>query len=438
MELRIVLDKSVVYGLKNPEVDSLDRYFFLIVPPILTNEILADLSKEAEEPAITNKIAGHSYRISGNRGITVNYRDILINSMLGKEIPMEGKFFPAGVRLVRSDDGITGEKIETILEDETIARWERRQFSDEEKAWALQFRRQAERPLNPKLYLDNIAKAGLNYIPPKNVDELVQTVDSLLGERKLQHRLFPILAREHRIPFEAQDKATLRWSKEGRPMFKDFAPYAFFCLRASFIWSLGLTNSGLFQPDKNDRKDLEYCYYLPHCEMFASDDRKHKRLVPFLLRPDQSFIEGTKLKEDLKRLSIEWDELSKEERIKTNSERGHAPIEDDNSIVYQLWEKHRGEISKPVDPAILDAMVVDTRLPEDQRVAKPFREFLNDMMAQANAANELSGAEAGEFRQVSEEGKTLFAVRTTKVSKRRLAKMYPQLTEEDLKNMKSE
>ena len=46
--LRIVLDKSVVFGLHNLEVDSLDRYFFQIVPNILTSEILADLAKEAE------------------------------------------------------------------------------------------------------------------------------------------------------------------------------------------------------------------------------------------------------------------------------------------------------------------------------------------------------------------------------------------------------
>lgn len=55
MGLNIILDKSVVFGLNNAEADSLDRYFFQIVPPILTNEILADLAKEAETPTIKDR-----------------------------------------------------------------------------------------------------------------------------------------------------------------------------------------------------------------------------------------------------------------------------------------------------------------------------------------------------------------------------------------------
>ena len=71
--LRITLDKSAVYGLNNEEVDSLDRYFFQVVPSILVNEILADLTKETD-PKIPNKIAAHTYRVSGNHGLTLNYR----------------------------------------------------------------------------------------------------------------------------------------------------------------------------------------------------------------------------------------------------------------------------------------------------------------------------------------------------------------------------
>jgi len=139
-ELRIILDKSVVYGLNNSEVDSLDRYFFQIVPPILINEILAELTKETQEPSIVNKIASHSYRISGNRVLMLEYQTILINSLMGNEVPMEGKFFPAGESIVRSKDGSIGRKVETILEDETIARWERKDFTEAEKEWAKKWR----------------------------------------------------------------------------------------------------------------------------------------------------------------------------------------------------------------------------------------------------------------------------------------------------------
>src|SRR5258705_6409439 len=100
------------------------------------------------------------------------------------------------------------------------------------------------------------------------------------------------------MAFKFNDEVMKPWYKDGRKSLEEFAPYAFFCLRANFLWNLGLTNPQLFRPDKNDRKDLEYCYYLPNTEVFASKDKKHKRLVPALLRPDQSFVDGDRLKSD--------------------------------------------------------------------------------------------------------------------------------------------
>src|SRR5262249_23519069 len=153
----------------------------------------------------------------------------------------------------------------------------------------------------------------------------------------------------------------------------------------------------------------------------------HKRLVPFLLRPDQSFVDGRSLKEDLGKASAEWGALNREEQIRIKSERGSAPMENESSIVFQLWQKHRGEISKPVHPYILNVMVGDARFAEEQKVARPFREVLQDLMRESNTASDLSGAEI-ENLQRTHPGKdsSLFAVRTTKISKKRLLKMYPQ------------
>src|SRR5207253_784364 len=141
-------------------------YFFLIVPPILINEILADLAKEAGNPAIKNKISQHSYRTSGNRGIPARYRLLFANSLMGNQIPMDGRFIPAGQTTVRSTDGSIGTKIETILEDKTISRWERGQFTREEMAWATNWREEAEVPIDPKMYTYHIKKAGLEFKPP--------------------------------------------------------------------------------------------------------------------------------------------------------------------------------------------------------------------------------------------------------------------------------
>ena len=86
-------------------------------------------------------------------------------------------------------------------------------------------------------------------------------------------------------------------------------------------------------------RDLEYCYYLPFCEVFASTDKIHRKLK-ILLRPDQDFV-GDKLKEDLIRLAVEWASLTKDQKIERNSQLGFRPPEIQGSIIYELWEKHR-------------------------------------------------------------------------------------------------
>src|SRR5713226_4789391 len=174
--LRITLDKSAVWGLNNEEVDSLDRYFFQVVPWILINEILADLTKETD-PKIPNRIAAHTYRVSGNHGLTLNYRTRLANSLLGRDTPMDGRFLASRETVVRTVSGSLAAIVETPLEDETLARWQRREFTDKERVWAQKFRQRMERPLNTKLYLDNIAKAGLSFNSPQSNEELISSVN---------------------------------------------------------------------------------------------------------------------------------------------------------------------------------------------------------------------------------------------------------------------
>ena len=125
--LRIILDKSVVYGLNNDEVDSLDRYFLQILPPILMNEIRADLTKVADDEEAVKRLAKNSYRIGGNRALTTDYKFLLQCSLVGSEGPMNGHPVPVGERVVRTTDGKVGVIVETPDEDETIMRWERQE-----------------------------------------------------------------------------------------------------------------------------------------------------------------------------------------------------------------------------------------------------------------------------------------------------------------------
>jgi len=352
--MRIILDKSVVYGLSKDEVDSLDRHFLQIIPPILMNEILADLTKVTNDENAIRRLAGNSYRIGGNRTLTTDYKLLLQSSLLGFEGPVDGWPVPVGERVVKTTDGKVGVIVETPDEDEMIMKWERQEFTEEEKTRAAEFRREYSRSINFRFYVERLREVGITFSPPKNTDVLFELVESVLRERRLQARLFALIQEEHDFTNDFMWKIVRRWYMAGAPMFETFAPYTFFCLRASFLWALGMSNSGLFAPDENDRKDLEYLYYLPFTELFSSDDRKHKRLVRYLLKENQRFVPGAELKSDLTRLTTEWTGLSREEQIKTNAVRGTAPPEDEHSVVFQLWKQFRGTITPnmmPVNPS---------------------------------------------------------------------------------------
>ncbi len=438
--LRITLDKSVVYGLHNEEVDSLDRYFFQVVPSILVNEILADLTKETDSK-IPKKIAAHTYRVSGNHGLTLNYRTRLANSLRGLETPMDGRFLASRETVVRTMSGSLATIVETPLEDAILARWERREFTDEERVWARRFRQRMERPLNTKLYLDNIAKAGLSFNTPQSDEELIASVNNLLANRKLLPRFFTILARAFGIPYKSSDEITKRWYKEGRKPFEEFAPYAFFCLKANFLWHLSRTNPELFKRDKkqNDRKDLEYCYYLPNTQIFATRDDKQQRLMAALIRPDQSLVNADDLKRDLRKISEDWNSLTSEEKIALNAQRGDAPPETKDSLVYQLWKKHDGEINPSRLPEMSDKKLIDASLPKEQQVQFTLAEFVQKKVKEIREGKKLSENEIEALNQRYEgRDPTTMLMFNSRINRERLRKWHPELTEADADKLNSE
>src|SRR6266404_4411379 len=406
--LRIILDKSVVYGLNNDEVDSLDRYFLQILPPILMNEILADLTKVADDKEATNRLAGNSYRIGGNRQLTTDYKYLLQCSLFGSEGPLNGYPVPVGERVVETTDGKVGVIVETPDEDEMIMRWESQEFTEEEKTRASVFRQEYSRLIDVRFYAERLREIGIIYKPLKD-EALPEFVESVLRESKVQARLLALIQEEHGFTNEFMWKVFKDWYMAGAPMFETYAPYAFFCLRASFLWALGMSNSGLFAPEENDRKDLEYLYYLPFTELFSSDDRKHKRLVPYLLEENQKFVPGAKLKSDLTRLTTEWNLLSREEQIKTNAVRGTAPPENEESLVYQLWKQFRGTINPNMMPV------------------NPSPEFLEAIRRKFKELRD------GKTLPPGTQAKAARGTRTSRRTQERILKMFPQVTEEDLK-----
>lgn len=430
--MRIILDKSVVRGLTRAEVDALDRYFEQIVPPILSNEILADLTKELEETNVTSQIAANSYRISGNSEIPESYLPLLVNSLCGNEPPMSRRPIPAGQQPMRMADGRMGLVISATAQQQTIARWERKDFLPTERPWARGFRTHMSQKIDASNYVAKIEDSGINFQRPSRIEEVGQITDDLVADRALQGKLLYFLFRDNFLPKDVQIKVMNRWFAAGKPLLSELAPYAFFCARVNVLWAVAHSNPGLFAADENDRKDREYCYYLPHCEVFASKDRKHARLVPFLLGADQSFVDAVNLKADLARLNSEWDKMSQEDRIAYREERGTAPPEHSASIVFDLWKKHRGTLRPSLPLGLGQMKLVDSRLPKSQQVEFTLQDLVKQKEKELMAGLPIGGDVLDRMKnEFGEEKQPSIVLQKTLMSKKRLMNMYPHLTEAD-------
>lgn len=431
--MRIILDKSVVYGLSVVEVDALDRYFEQIIPPILSNEILADLTKEAEDSRVANRIAANSYRISGNSEISESYLPLLANSLCGNEPPMNHRPIPVGQQSVQMADGRMGLVISAAEQQRTIARWERKDFLPSERSWSRQFRTHMSVKINSANYLAKIADSGVQFRPPSRVDEIGEITDDLVCNPALQGKLLYFLFKDNFLPRDIQIKAMNRWFAAGKPLLKELAPYAFFCARVNVLWAVAHANPGVFALDENDWKDREYCYYLPFCEIFASKDRKHAKLIPFLLSADQSFADSVKLKTDLGEISSGWSKLTQQDKIEYREKRGSAPPESSTSIVFDLWKKHRGTIRTSLPPSLGQMKLVDSRLPKNQQVEFTLQDLVKRKEKELMAGTPIAGLDVeGVSGKSDNDSGPSIVVKKTLMSKKRLMNLYPHLTEADL------
>lgn len=85
---------------------------------------------------------------------------------------------------------------------------------------------------------------------------------------------------------------------------------------------------------------MEYFYYVPFCNVFASRDILHKQAAQCFLRLDQTFADGDALKNDLGRIDAWWQGLNDEQRVDYDAERGSYPPVNEESIVSKLWRIH--------------------------------------------------------------------------------------------------
>lgn len=125
-----------------------------------------------------------------------------------------------------------------------------------------------------------------------------------------QEKLLIDLCRTANISVPHTFLTLVNWQRSGKPLLKNFVPYAYHILRVNMLFHIGLQHD-LISTRPTNTVDLEYLYYLPFCQIFTSNDKLHLNLAPLLIRKDQYFIN---LKQDLKTINEQLAQMSEEER----------------------------------------------------------------------------------------------------------------------------
>jgi hypothetical protein len=335
MDISIVIDKSTFQSLSFDELYRLSCYYKHIITPVLTMEILGDLKKEAQEGKAPpeDRVKDFAKKLFPMETVVnLHYKILLKGDLLGNPISFDGRPHVGIKKAVASESGMQGYLIEETEEEKSIYKWKDGNFTEADHELSALWRMTTtQEDLLERLKTSLNPDAKVKFA---DFQELNKFVTEIITSPATQQFLLISLFQNYDIDAMTGVQIFGRWNQEGKPLIKDFAPFAFHCLMIDTLFLFGLT-SGLIGTRPTNRVDLEYLYYLPFGNIFTSNDKVHKNLVPLLLRDYQKFIVGPELKEDLKNIVAFLNTLEIEERRKFKN----VPPIIDSSITFQLWKE---------------------------------------------------------------------------------------------------
>jgi len=337
--ITIIIDKSTFQLLSYNELLKLSNYYKHNITPILVMEILGDLKKEAPEGKLPPDVRVKDFATKLfpiNTVLNAHYEKILCSDLLTGTVPLDGRSQLGVEKVVQSDTGMKGFLIEETEQQKAVYKWKEGNFTEvDHKLSALWRTSTTQEDLLVKL--QETIKEQNGSLNLKSFSELDELVTNTLSQTNKQDLFLAKLIENYGLYEDKGSTIFARWLAAGRPLIKDFAPYAYHCLRVDMFFLLGL-QSHLITTRPTNRIDMEYMYYLPFCNVFSSNDKLHKNIVPFLIRSDQHFIRGEDLKKDFKSIVSYLDAGGDEIKKKYNNE----PPVIANSFTLDLWKKYFG------------------------------------------------------------------------------------------------
>ena len=332
----ILFDKSAFESFNIDEIFFISQYYQSVVCHILIIEILADLKKKGgnRDPKERVKQLSHKILQLQPRYI-VNYHDLIQSELFGNKIEMDSRPILGKGRNVSDMNGKKGVVFEQQFEEKMLHRWRDGEFEKAEELAAAQYR----------FSIEDIKIDLQDYVVPekirslKNFDDIIAYTDHYLENVEVQKQILTNILTLYRIESKLACEVLYKIESNQIRLISEYAPYTYFCYRVYLIFSLALAK-GMITPRKTDIIDLQYFYYLPFAAIFSSEDKFHRLLYQYFIRPDQTFIQGSKIKNDMGmivQLAHEQKELSHEDWIIRHKS---YPPKIDGSFTAELWDKY--------------------------------------------------------------------------------------------------
>ena len=299
-----LFDKSFLQALNVDESVWFDHFFLPTVCPLFYSETLGDLEKTVREGRTPEQEVGIiADKFPDMHGMPCSYhRNLCMEELLGRPIPMTGQVPLAGGRRVESQDGRAA-VFEPSPEAEAFARWQKREFLEIERQYARLWRGQLT-TIDISEASAVVASLGVS-TKCKDVEQAKLLAAKALRRGKKPFEWMSFALRILGVSQVYRQQALKRWFRSGKPPLVDYAPYTAFVLEVEVFFQVALASDLISKEPASNRLDIAYLFYLPFCMMFVSNDRLHRRSAPLFLRPDQEFVWGPDLKTSLGELN-EW------------------------------------------------------------------------------------------------------------------------------------
>ena len=296
-----ISDKSAFQALSKKEYQFYQNWFNENLTPILVMEIFSDLSKFEEENHEKAVELAKKFGGSGNP-TNADYIPLIAGSLLGKKIPMNGKIIiNQGIEIEDKETNSKGLLVDITALNLLLLNIASNKITEDDKEYSKKWR-EITLGFNLETIYAKLDQQKFILPKPKNETEIVSIASNLLSNPRTQKDWLLFFLDIFFITKSIKDRIYSRWrASKHNYKLANFAPYAYHCFR-SYLSVVIATKYGIIKNNPTNFLDLNYIYYLPFCQVFISNDRLHKLLIPQLKRKNQFFVTGEELKKDIKRI----------------------------------------------------------------------------------------------------------------------------------------